>query len=56
MADVIATGVALLLLYWWCLWFASCVYQNRLDRRQLHDPPTGGAWVRPRAFFDDLPH
>ena len=56
MPDVVATVVALLFVYWWCLWFASCVHENRLERRHLYDPPTGGSWARPRGVYEDLVH
>ena len=57
MADAIASTVVLVLLYLGWLWFLVGVQQNKLDRRRYHDPPTGGAWVRPRPLYgEDLPH
>ena len=54
MADLYATAVALLALFWLGRWFMHCVHQNRMDRRQLYDPWTTGPWVRARGRYDDL--
>ena len=51
MADLIAAGAASLLLYAAWLRFLMGVHQNRLDRRDYFDPPTGGPWVQDRRPF-----
>jgi len=56
MADAICTGVALLLLYWTCLWLRICVHRNRLDRRRTYDPTISGVWVRPHDRYQNLSH
>lgn len=56
MAEAVATAVALALFYAGWRWVLGCIHDNRLERRHLYDPPTGGPWVRPRGLYEDLPH
>ncbi len=55
--DLIATAAFGLVLYVCWLRFLVRVHENRLDRRDYYDPPTGRPWVRPRPRYDrDLSH
>ena len=56
-ADAVASALMIVFLY--CAWlrFLVGVHENRLDRRDYYDPPTGRPWVRPRPRYDrDLSH
>jgi hypothetical protein len=60
LADGEIAAVLALLLFLYLCWlrFLVRVHQNRLDRRDYYDPPTGRPWVRPRPVYrqKDLSH